>query len=58
MNPTEDGFKTHQRGSLKNNYYCTCYFTGAGRNDYEAGNIHYEDHCKGWALKIENFFRP
>ncbi len=58
MNPTEDGFKTHLRGSLKNNYYCTCYFNGAGRNDFDAGNIYYEGHCKGWALKIETFFRP
>ncbi len=24
---------------------------GAGRNDFDAGDIHYEGHCKGWALK-------
>ena len=22
-----------------------------GRNDFDAGNIHYEGHWKGWALK-------
>jgi hypothetical protein len=29
-----------------------------GRNDFEAGNIHYKGHCKGWALKIETFLGP
>ncbi len=24
---------------------------GAGSNDFDAGNIHYEGHWKGWALK-------
>jgi hypothetical protein len=24
----------------------------AGRNDFDAGNIHFKGHGKGWALKI------
>jgi hypothetical protein len=24
---------------------------GAGRNEFDAGDIHYEGHWKGWALK-------
>jgi hypothetical protein len=28
------------------------------RNDFEAGNIHYEGHWKGWALEIEAFLGP
>ncbi len=31
-------------------------FYGAGRNDFEACNIHCKGHCKGWALKIETFW--
>jgi hypothetical protein len=27
----------------------------AGRNDFDAGSIHYKGHWKGWALKIETF---
>ncbi len=30
---------------------------GAGPNDFDAGNIHYKSHWKGWALKIETFCR-
>jgi hypothetical protein len=26
---------------------------GSGRNDFDAGSIHYKGHWKGWALKIE-----
>ncbi len=37
--------------NLCNNYKCTCCLYGAGRNDFDACNIHYEDHWKGWALK-------
>jgi hypothetical protein len=28
------------------------------RNDFEAGNIHYEGHWKVWALEIEAFLGP
>jgi hypothetical protein len=31
---------------------CTCCFYGA---DFKAGNIHYEGHYKGWALKSRLF---
>jgi|LakMenEpi03Aug12_release.lakeMendotaPanAssembly.Ray.scaffolds.fasta_scaffold5419353_1 hypothetical protein len=27
-------------------------------DDFEVGNIHYEEHWKGWALEIETFFGP
>ncbi len=29
-----------------------------GRYDFDAGNIHYKDHWKGWALKILTFSGP
>ncbi len=35
--------------------YCTGCLYGAGRNDFDAGNIHYKGHWKGWALKIDTF---
>ncbi len=31
---------------------------GTERNDFEAGNIYYEGHWKGWALEIEAFLDP
>ncbi len=27
-------------------------------NDFEAGNINYEGHWKGWVLEIETFLGP
>jgi hypothetical protein len=33
-------------------------FIWAGRNDFDVGNIHFEGHWKGWALKIETFLGP
>ncbi len=42
----------------KINYKCTCCLYGAGRNNFDAGNIHFEGHWKGWALKIETFLGP
>ncbi len=36
----------------------TCSLYGVGRNDFDAGNIHYKGHWKGWALKIETFLGP
>jgi|688.fasta_scaffold190469_1 hypothetical protein len=33
-------------------------FYGVGPNDFEAGNIYYKGHWKGWALKIETFLAP
>ncbi len=29
-----------------------------GRNEFDAGNIHYKGHWKGWALKNETFLVP
>ncbi len=29
-----------------------------GRNDFDAGNIQFEGHWKGWALKIKTFLGP
>jgi hypothetical protein len=29
---------------------------GAGRNNFDAGTIHYEGHRKGWALKSRHFW--
>jgi hypothetical protein len=40
---------------LMSNTNIICFY-GAGSNDFEAGNIHYKGHCKGWALKIETFW--
>jgi hypothetical protein len=37
---------------------CTCFLHGAVRNGFEACNIHYEGHWKGWALEIETFLGP
>jgi hypothetical protein len=34
-------------------YPCCLY--GAVHNDFEAGNIHYAGHGKGWGLEIETF---
>jgi hypothetical protein len=31
---------------------------GTGRNDFDAGNIHYKVHWKWWAQKIETFWGP
>jgi hypothetical protein len=31
-------------------------FYGAVRNDFEAGNIHYKGHYKGWDLKSRLFW--
>jgi hypothetical protein len=38
--------------------YCTCCYFGAGRNDFDVGNIHYEGHWEGWALKSRLFWGP
>jgi hypothetical protein len=39
--------------------YRTCCFYGAVvRNDFEAGNIHYEGLYKGWALTSRLFWAP
>jgi hypothetical protein len=38
--------------------YGTCCLFGAVRKDFDAGNIHYKGHWKGWALKIETFLGP
>ncbi len=27
-------------------------------NDFDAGNIRYKGHCKGWALEIDTFLGP
>ncbi len=29
-----------------------------GHNDFDAGNIHFNGHWKGWALKIKTFLGP
>jgi hypothetical protein len=45
-------------GSGSANYQCTgtCFLFGAGRNEIDAGNIHYKDHWKGRGfLNIETF---
>jgi hypothetical protein len=34
------------------------YFYGAVRHGFEACNIHYEAHYKGWVLEIETFLSP
>ncbi len=31
---------------------------GVGRDDFDAGNIHYKGYWKGWALKIDTFLGP
>ncbi len=33
-------------------------FIWGGRIDFDVGNIHFEGHWKGWALKIETFLGP
>jgi hypothetical protein len=38
--------------------YRTCCLYGAGRNDFDAGNIHYKGHWKEWALKFGTFLGP
>jgi hypothetical protein len=35
-----------------------CCLYGAVRNGFEACNIHYEGHWKGWALEIKTFLGP
>ena len=46
--------------STQHSHHCTNYllFYGTGRNNFEAGNIHYKVHFKGWALKIKTFLGP
>jgi hypothetical protein len=34
------------------------FYMALGLNDFDAGNIHYKGHWKGWALKIEACLGP
>jgi hypothetical protein len=35
---------------------CTCCLYSAGRNDFDAGNIHYKGQWKGCALKLSTYW--
>jgi hypothetical protein len=45
-----------QAGFPQSLFMYTCCLHGAGRNDFDAGNIHYKGHGKGWALKSRLFW--
>jgi hypothetical protein len=34
------------------------FYMALGLDDFDGGQIHFEGHWKGWALKIETFFGP
>ncbi len=60
--PFSDNAKKYLSTKLHNQYtnknsgtIYTCCLYGAVCNDFEAGNIHYKGHWKGWALEIETF---
>jgi hypothetical protein len=42
--------------SFGNNFKCTCCLYGAVRNYFDAINIHFDGHWKGWALKLRIFW--
>jgi hypothetical protein len=50
------GAAVYAARKINYNYLITCCLYGAGRNNFDAGNIHYEGHLKGWALKSRLFF--
>ncbi len=41
-----------------NNYYMYPCLFGGGRNDFDAGNIHYQGHWKGWARVQKSIALP
>ena len=36
--------------------YPCCLHICAVHNDFEAGNIHYAGHWKGWSMEVETFW--
>jgi hypothetical protein len=42
-----------RKKSKRNNYYCTCCLYGAGRNDFDAGNISLRGPLEGVGPEME-----